>query len=312
MDTLPVIPGIHHLTAVAGSAKENLDFYQGLLGLCLVKKTVNFDDPYTYHLYYGDRAGTPGTLITFFPWEDARRGRPGAGMITAMAMGIPQGETGYWKKRLQGAGLDIATGKRFGRRMICFSDPSGIALELIESEIPGGFIPWSQGPVEARFQIHGFHSATATVHDLDPIRSLLTGSMGMELVKHMENRYRFAMGVPGEAARYYDILVDSDAPGGRPGAGTVHHIAFRCRTHAEQALWQSVLRGHHYTVTEVRDRTYFKSIYFRSPGGVLFEMATDPPGFSIDEPEDRLGSTLQLPIQYEPMRSEIQRQLPRL
>jgi glyoxalase family protein len=310
--TTPTISGIHHITAVASAAAENLTFYQDVLGLRLVKRTVNFDDPTTYHLYYGDGAGTPGTIMTFFPWENLPAGRPGAGMIVATAFSIPRHAIDYWNDRLAVQGIPAEGGRRFGEPLIQFKDPHGLPLELIGVSLPPASVAWRQSTVAPEHAILGFHSATALLNSLDPTDALLADSMGMRLLEKDGRRFRFAIGPPPAPGRFFDVVVDPAAAQGLPGGGTVHHIAFRTPTAGEQLVWRSQLMQAGFPVTPVRDRSYFRSIYFHEPGGVLFEIATDPPGFTVDEPLELLGRQLKLPPQYEPMRRQIEAQLPDL
>jgi len=312
MNNNPHFSGIHHITAITSSASENLAFYEEVLDLRLVKKTVNFDDPFTYHLYYGDSAGTPGTIITFFPWENLPRGKAGAGMVTAIAFSIPMGSVDFWRKRLNAQGLETMEGKRFGDRLIQFNDPHGLSLELIETPTVHSNLNQSGNSKSVASRIAGFHSATALLRSLDEARSLLVNLMGMALYDTEGNRYRFKMKSDDSLGQYYDVVVDAQAENGRQGAGTVHHIAFRTPTDDEQKYWQKSIMDNGFSVTPIRDRKYFKSIYFHEPGGVLFEIATDPPGFTVDEAHDDLGNKLQLPDQYEPMRGEIESRLPQL
>ena len=306
------ISGIHHITAIASSASENLAFYEKVLDLRLVKKTVNFDDPFTYHLYYGDSAGTPGTIITFFPWENLQRGRAGAGMVTAIAFSIPVGSVDQWHERLNALGIETMEGQRFGDRLIQFEDPHGLYLELIETPTVHSILNQSSNSKSDANRILGFHSATVLLRSLDETQSLLVNLMGMALHDTEVNRYRFKMESNDSFGHFYDVVVDAQAENGRQGAGTVHHIAFRLPTDDEQKYWQKLLLDNGFSVTPIRDRKYFKSIYFHAPGGVLFEIATDPPGFAIDEPYESLGRDLKLPDQYESMRNEIERRLPKL
>jgi glyoxalase family protein len=306
------ISGIHHITAIASSASENLAFYENVLGLRLVKKTVNFDDPYTYHLYYGDPKGSPGTIITFFPWEKLPRGKAGAGMVTALAFAIASGSVDYWRKRLNGHGIETNESKRFGGSLIEFEDPHGLGLELVEMENVPATSALSDGSIASAHRIFGLHSATALQHSVEGIQDLLTNGMGMVLHGKEGDRYRFKMDNDDACGHFYDVVIDVQAEMGRQGGGTVHHIAFRTPTDDEQKLWQQSLRDKGFSVTAIRDRKYFKSIYFHAPGGVLFEIATDPPGFSADEPYERLGRDLKLPDQYESMRTKIESCLPKL
>jgi predicted esterase/catechol 2,3-dioxygenase-like lactoylglutathione lyase family enzyme len=312
MPTTAQMPGIHHITAVSSSAVENLAYYRNTLGLRLVKKTVNFDDPYTYHLYYGDGQGAPGTILTFFPWENLPLGTPGAGMVTAVAFAVPQASMDFWRARLTEKGVSITVGSRFGEPLIQFKDPHGLPLELLGVASPPQTTPWEDGPLRPEVAIRGFHSATATFHILEPEQHLLTEVMGLSRVAQEGRRIRYKMADEAAAGRYFDLVVDPNAPPGRPGSGTIHHIAFRAADDTVQAQWRTGLSAAGIRPTAVRDRNYFRSIYFNSPGGVLFEIATDPPGFDVDESVEALGSALKLPTQLEPLREDIERRLPPL
>jgi glyoxalase family protein len=304
--TRPNTTGIHHITAISSSPDENVDFYQQVLGLRLVKQTVNFDDPHTYHLYYGDAAGTPGTILTFFPWERMPSGRPGAGAIVSIAFAVPHEALSYWAKRLKETGIAVHRAFRFGEPFLEFRDPHGLPIGLIGTENPPAISQWDERPIDRLHGIRGFHSATALQTRLEDTQDLLTNSMGMVLHATEKNCYRFKMNGAPSAGQYLDVVVDRTASKGRLGTGAVHHIAFRARTDREQLAWQVHLRQAGFNVTDVRDRNYFKSIYFHEPGGVLFEIATDSPGFTVDEPLESLGSSLMLPVQYEPIRDEIE------
>jgi predicted esterase/catechol 2,3-dioxygenase-like lactoylglutathione lyase family enzyme len=306
------ISGIHHITAVTSSAAENLAFYEKILGLRLVKQTVNFDDPFTYHLYYGDANGSPGTILTFFPWQNLPSGKPGAGMVTAIAFAIPRTSMEFWTHRIEAQAIRVEKGDRFGDPVLQFADPHGLPIELIGTLEPPSTAHWPEGPIEKAHAVTGFHSATVTVNVLEENNTLLRDVMGMTLHGQGNNRYRFSMSATEAPGRFLDVVYDPEAPLGKPGGGTVHHIAFRTENDAAQLRWQSILKKSGVGVTDVRDRKYFRSIYFRIPAGVLFEIATDPPGFSVDESAHELGSSLKLPEQYEPMRFEIEQRLPRL
>jgi len=306
------ISGIHHITAIASSASENLAFYGEVLGLRLVKKTVNFDDPYTYHLYYGDSKGSPGTIMTFFPWEKLPRGKTGAGMVTSIAFSLPTGSVDYWRKRLNANGIETEEDSRFGDHVIHFEDPHGLSLELIETPTAHSALTQSSDQKSAPYHIMGFHSATALLNSLKETQSLLMNLMGMALHDKEGNRYRFKMESDDSFGLFYDVVIDPKVETGRQGGGTVHHIAFRTPTDDEQKSWRKTLMANGYSVTPIRDRKYFKSIYFNEPGGVLFEIATDSPGFTVDELHERLGSDLKLPGRYEFMRTEIESRLPKL
>jgi glyoxalase family protein len=306
------INGIHHVTAIASSAAENFAFYERVLGLRLAKKTVNFDDPYTYHLYYGDAAGTPGTLITFFPWQELPRGKTGVGMVAAVAFSIPADSFGYWRNRINRHGIATIESERFAEPVIHFEDPHGLPLELIASPAARSASIWKDSPIPPAHAIVGLHSATARLHSLDRTQFLLMDLMGMTPDDQQDNRYRFKMKNDDASGRFFDVLVDPGAQKGRQGGGTVHHIAFRTATADEQRSWRESLIAGGFSVTPIIDRQYFKSIYFHEPGGVLFEIATDPPGFTVDEAYERLGRDLKLPRQYEPMRAAIESRLPEL
>ncbi len=306
------IPGIHHVTAIAGDAQRNLDFYTGVLGLHLVKRTVNYDDPGTYHLYFGDESGRPGSLLTFFPWPGAARGRMGTGEVSVTSFAVPVGSLDFWSRRLREAGsAAVRSSQRFGEPVLAFEDPDGMPLELIESAPEGrGGAAWSGG-IAAEHAIAGFHSATMYLRSRDRSETLLTATMGFAPLGEERGRRRFRAAGAGPGS-IVDTLESREVQRGELGAGSVHHIAWRTRDEATQADWLERLRRVGLKVTPVQDRQYFHSIYFREPGGVLFEIATDPPGFAIDEPADRLGETLMLPPWLEPMRARIERALPPL
>ncbi|MDJ0873698.1 MAG: VOC family protein [Desulfobacterales bacterium] len=306
------ISGIHHITAIAASPVENLNFYETVLGLRLVKQTVNFDDPHTYHLYYGDGEGGPGTIITFFPWQNLPRGRAGAGMVTAIAFAIPGESIPYWQERLRRHAVAFAETVQFGAPALRFDDPHGLTLELVAVQKPPTVRAWPESPIPAAHAIRGFHTATVLSRDPDATQALLTQVMGMTRVGKDGDRHRFRMQAQDAPGHFVDLVEDASARIGQQGGGTVHHIAFRVADLQAQGAWRRVLGQKGFNPTEVRDRNYFQSIYFREPGGVLFEFATDPPGFGVDEQPDRLGATLKLPAQYEPMRSQIESRLPPL
>lgn len=312
MNQAQQIHGIHHLTAISSKAAENVRFYEIVLGLRLVKQTVNFDDPFTYHLYYGANKGKPGTILTFFPWDGMPNGKAGAGMVTAIAFEIPAHSVSYWLDRLAKHGVETTEGIRFDDEVISFTDPHGLQLELIAS---GQYVQEGDSIAIEDWEynlIRGFHSATALVRSEQATETLLTGTMGVRYFARENNRVRFAMENNEALGCYYDLIVDPKAPDGKQGTGTVHHIAFRTKSDAEQINWQQRLLKAGHSVTAVRDRKYFKSIYFHDPTGVLFEIATDPPGFAIDESPEELGKSLMLPNQYEHMREQIEQRLPPL
>lgn len=298
------IPGIHHVTAIAGAPQDNVDFYTGPLRQRLVKQTVNFDEPGTYHLYYGDHQGTPGSILTFFPFVDAGPGRAGPGMASAYAYAVPRGGFDAWMDRLAEDAIDFdGPTERFGARVLTLHDPDGAPVELVETDTP------SDAP------LHGFHSVTLWLADTGPTARLLTDVMGYEEAGHESTggteRLRFR--APGDARGTVVDLLRSDAASiGRQGAGTIHHVAFRAETDEIHGHWRDKLLSAGMPVTPVIDRQYFHSVYFREPGGVLFEIATDPPGFTVDEPLETLGHDLKLPPQYEAARDRIERVLPGL
>ena len=306
------ISGIHHITAITSSAIDNLRFYEEVLGLRLVKQTVNFDDPHTYHLYYGDAQGSPGTILTFFPWENLPPGRIGTGMVTAINLAIPRQSIAFWIERLRNYNLPAKMADRFGEPVIKLSDPHGLPLELTGTDFLPATAHWKEGPIDASHAIRGIHSATATLTSLEDSNTLLSDLMGMHLHDQTASRHRFKMASSGSPGPYYDIVVDPQSPPGRPGAGTFHHIAFRTANDTTQTAWRAVLSRSGFKPTNIRDRKYFRSIYFHAPENVLFEIATDPPGFTADEPADQLGGSLRLPHQYERMRADIEKHLPPL
>ncbi|WP_118134940.1 ring-cleaving dioxygenase [Oceanicella sp. SM1341] len=306
------INGIHHVTAIAGPARRNLEFYSGVLGLRLVKKTVNFDDPGTYHFYYGDEAGQPGTILTFFPWEHAAPGRGGIGEAQQTVFRVPAASMGFWLHRLleKGVAHEMPV-QRFGESFLAFRDPDGLRLAFagvpgIEAE-PG----WSDGSVPAEHAIRGFHSVNLLLADAGATAEVLTDVFGFAEIGQEGSLRRFA--VPGTTI---GGIVDLHAAGeflkARQGAGSVHHVAFRADEAGQAEMVEKLARNHGLRTTEQKDRNYFRSVYFREPGGVLFEIATDDPGFAVDEPAASLGTALKLPPQYEAHREMIEATLPAL
>jgi catechol 2,3-dioxygenase-like lactoylglutathione lyase family enzyme len=293
-----VLSGIHHITAIASDPQANFDFYTKFVGLRFVKKTVNFDDPGSYHFYYGDANGAPGTILTFFPWPGARRGRQGSGQVTLTSFAVPRGAIGSWVTKLSKANIDFeGPVARFGEEVLTFADPDGLKLEVIAS---------LEGDGDA---VRCFHSATLSEEGYERTARLLTDVMGFSFVGEERNRFRFAVN-GGGASKIVDVLCVPDSARGSISAGTVHHIAWRTPTAEQQLQWRGTLAGLDYNVSPVMDRNYFESIYFREPGGILFEIATDPPGFTVDEPLESLGESLKLPAQYESMRAKIEAALP--
>ncbi|MCA9984155.1 MAG: ring-cleaving dioxygenase [Anaerolineales bacterium] len=306
------IQGIHHITSFASDPQRNVDFYHRVLGQRLVKTTVNFDDPGTYHLYYGDEVGTPGTIMTYFPWPGARRGRVGNGEAGAVAYAIRPDSLPFWQERLAAAGISIGqTSQRFGATVLPFQDPDGMVIELITDDAPATIQPWLDGPVPADHIIQGFHSTTLNVHNAAATATLLQSQFGFNLAGQEGSRYRLAA-AGNDIGQYIDLLERPGQPRGQMGAGSVHHIAFRTVDDSEQLEYLAQLRAAGVGVTDVKDRQYFRSIYFREPNGILFEVATDAPGFPYDEPVAELGHNLKLPAWLEPNRAEIQQVLPPL
>jgi glyoxalase family protein len=304
--------GIHHLTAIASNPAANAAFYTEILGLRLVKKTVNFDDPSTYHLYYGDDAGTPGTILTFFPWPDARRGTPGVGQVTAFAFQVPPGSLAFWRKHLASAGVLIADqGTRLGENFIAIRDPDEFGLEFIETADHANITPARGATIPAEYALRGFHGATLSLEAQEQTGTVLTTLMGAQLSGREGNRFRYLLGDGPTQARI-DLLC---LPAGRPGiggTGIVHHIAWRTPDDASERDARTELVSAGLNVSPVIDRNYFHSIYYREPGGVLFEIATDPPGFAVDESPETLGSKLMLPEWLEADRPVLEATLPPL
>ncbi len=308
--TMKPIQGLHHITAMASDPQANLAFYHNVLGQRLVKRTVNFDDPGTWHFYFADETGTPGTVMTFFPWPRAKRGTLGNGETAAVAYAIPSGSVDYWRERLAAHGVGVSDGgTRFGDPVLAFHDPDGMRLELIATDAPATIRHWHDGPVPAAHALRGFHSVTLWQDEIEPTAGLLTAHMGYTLAGQEGDRTRLSA-ASNDMGLHVDLLYRPNQPGGRFGAGSVHHIAFRTVDDSEQQEYLDALRRAGFGVSPVRDRQYFHSIYFRSPGGVLFEVATDAPGFLYDEPVETLGEALKLPAWYEPQRAEIEAVLP--
>lgn len=304
--------GIHHVTAIAGNPNANLAFYTRTLGLRFVKKTVNFDDPGTYHFYFGDEAGAPGTILTFFPWEHAGAGRGGVGLTQSTTFRIPAQSIGFWTHRLVAAGVKHeALVKRFGESVLDFTDPDGMSLSLVGIAGAETEPAWSNGDIPAEHAIRGFHGVTLMLDDAAPTGVILTDVLGFKKVDQDASLIRFKSESP--VGGVVDIRPAKGFLPGRMGRGSVHHVAFRAANDAQQAEIARKLReDHHLPVTEQRDRNYFRSIYFREPGGILFEIATDEPGFTVDEPLTTLGRHLKLPAFLEPRRKELEAILPPL
>jgi catechol 2,3-dioxygenase-like lactoylglutathione lyase family enzyme len=306
------ILGIHHVTAIASDPQRNIDFYTGLLGLRLVKRTVNFDDPGTYHFYYGDETGRPGTILTFFPWPGAPRGQHGTGQLTVTSFSIPPDSMGYWVGRLKAHGAETeGPYARFDEEVLDFTDGDGLKLELVAHADAALRPGWESGAVPGEHAIRGFHGVTLSEEGYESTAELLHKHMGFHEGESFGNRFRYVAGEGGDRA-YIDILC---LPAGRRGslaAGTVHHVAWRAANDQSQLAWRSKLVELDYNVTPVMDRQYFHSIYYREPGGVIFEIATDPPGFATDETVETLGTGLRLPPWLEPRRESIESVLPKI
>jgi glyoxalase family protein len=303
------IVGLHHVTAIASDPQRVLDFYTQVLGLRFVKRTVNFDDPSSYHFYFGDDLGSPGTILTFFAWPTATRGSKGVGETSTVAFSVPASSINFWQERLLSAGVPVEdAGDRFNERVLSFGDPDGMRVEIIgsHSALPTRAPRTSNVPEE--HSIRGFHGVTLCEAGFESSAKVLEG-MGFFKAGEENNRIRFA--AAGDApGRHIDIHVQPQLVYGQMGAGTIHHIAFRAVDDASQLEWRKILCGMSLNATPVLDRSYFHSIYFREPGGVLFEIATDPPGFGIDEPPESLGESLKLPPWLEKHRARIEQVLP--
>jgi len=297
--------GIHHITAIVGHPQENIDFYAGVLGLRLVKQTVNFDDPGTYHLYFGNKGGKPGTIITFFPWADAYQGRIGDGQVGVTTYVVPEGALPFWINRLAKFAIPCQKAERFGEQVIQFDDPHGLHIELV-ARAEGELNEWTFGEVTPEVAIKGFGGATLYSSHPEETAKVLTEVMGLEKVATEGEYTRFKSSA--DIGNTVDLKVVTGIRG-QMGVGTVHHIAWRAQDNADHLEWQEYVMNHGQHVTEVKDRNYFNAIYFREPGEILFEIATDPPGFAHDETPETMGSQLMLPAQYEQHREQLERTL---
>jgi glyoxalase family protein len=304
------ILGLHHITAIAGEAQRNYNFYTKALGLRLVKKTVNFDDPGTYHFYYGDEVGTPGSILTFFPWEGIQKGRTGTGMATEIGYSVPKGSLDFWKNRL--AKLKVKhgeIGERFGEQYLPFEDPDGLLLNLIVSSADDNRKAWTTAEIKDEAATKGFHSVILTLRSVDRTAKILTEIFGYKLLGQEGDRYRFITEA-STTANIVDIVEDPTGHLGQNAGGTNHHVAFRAKNDDIMMEFREKIKTVGLNITEKIDRNYFYSLYFREPGGVLFEIASDNPGFAIDEPVNELGTHLMLPPQYESNRERIEAWLP--
>jgi glyoxalase family protein len=306
------ILGLHHITAIAGNAKRNLDFYTKVLGQRFVKKTVNFDDPGTYHFYYGNETGTPGTILTFFPWQNVRQGRNGSGMATNIGYSVPDGSLEFWEDRFKQFNVKHdQVSEKFGERFLHFQDPDGLKIDFIVTKNEDNRKPWETNEIKSEVATKGFHNVTLTLRRAEPTVAVLTDILGYHLLKQEGNHYRFITDSI-DNANIIDLVIAPDEPVGLNAGGTNHHVAFRVKDDNILMDYREKISRKGLNITPKIDRDYFFSLYFREPGGVLFELATDNPGFTRDEPLNELGSHLKLPKQYESARAEIEKVLPEL
>ncbi|MBP9773570.1 MAG: ring-cleaving dioxygenase [Candidatus Peribacteraceae bacterium] len=303
--------GFHHLTAIASDAQRNYNFYTNILGLRLVKVTINFDDPSAYHLYYGDGVGTPGTILTFFIWKNAYAGRAGAGQTIAAALSIPQASFGYWLHRLQEKGVPpLGPFERFGEKFILLKDPDGMTVELVADPEIRTFDAWAEGPVPVEHAVRGLHGITLLETGFEETSKFLTSELNMIQKKEELGTFRYSFSENSKT--YIDLKCAPDYFASTMGTGSIHHIALATEDDATQVQWLKSLSNHGHNASPVMDREYFHSIYFREPGGALFEIATQGPGFTVDEPREKLGTSLQLPPWMEKDRVLISSMLPPL
>ena len=308
------VTGLHHVTAISGPAQENLDFYAGVLGMRLVKRSVNQDDPGTYHLFYADAEGRPGTDLTFFPWSHRAPSREGHGLSSEVGLAIPPGSLSYWTQRLAHYGVTVApTERRFGALVIPVTDPHGLRVALIESDqaVQRPFTSWDQSPVPAERQIRGLETARLREHDLEPTTAFLTQVLGFELLGHEDGWSRYGVS-GGLSGAYIDVQAVPASRRGAWGVGSIHHLAWRVDDAAHQLAVRQAVETAGRRPTPVIDRFWFQSVYFTEPGGVLFELATDGPGFAVDEDPAHLGESLVLPPWLEGHRAQIAAALPPL
>jgi glyoxalase family protein len=305
------IQGLHHITAIAGDAKTNFKFYKEVLGLRFIKRTVNFDDPKTYHFYFGDEIGSAGTILTFFPWgAGIPQGRRGSGMATEIGYSVPKGSLDFWVNRFEEHNVIYnKPATKFGEKYLTFLDPDGLKLELVETEDTRK--PWTTEEVSANNATRGFHSITITLNDIKGTANILTSIFGYKLVGQETNRYRYVVDTVDNAS-IVDLVELPSEKRGHVANGTVHHVAFRVKDDKTLMFFREKIESAGLNITPQIDRNYFHSLYFREPGGVLFEIATDNPGFMVDETTEELGQNLKLPAQYESRRNEIESQLAKL
>ncbi|HUE60935.1 MAG TPA: ring-cleaving dioxygenase [Acidimicrobiales bacterium] len=304
------LPGIHHVTSITADVQKCVDFYVSVLGLRFVKKSINQDVPDTYHIYFGDKVGSPGTAMTFFGWPAWPERRAGSGQVTTVSFAVPPGSLDFWAGRLRDLDVESSRTSRFGADALVLADTDGIELELVADVAPDfQWAPWPDSPVDRDHAIRGFHSVTMTVAEATATVDLLVGTMGFRNAGQEGGRSRFVTGKGGQDS-ILDVVESPEGPEGEESVGTVHHVAWRATDSAHQAEWREVLVEAGRNVTPVIERYYFKSIYYREPGGILFEIATDGPGFTVDEPVESLGSTLSLPPWFKVRRDVLDETLP--
>jgi glyoxalase family protein len=307
--SVATIPGIHHVTCITGDVQKCADFYVSVLGLRFIKKSINQDMPDTYHIYFGDYLGTPGTAMTFFGWPTWPKQRAGSGQVTTVAFQVPAGSLGFWSDRLKRLNVPFEKTNHFGTDSFALRDVDGIELELVGEASDHRWQPWTDGPVDERHAIRGFHSVTMTLAETAKTFRLLTETMGFRQSSEQDNRTRFVTG-DGRPHSIVDVVESPEGPEGDESIGSVHHVAWRTADADSQVAWRERLMAAGRNVTPVIDRWYFKSIYYREPGGVLFEIATDGPGFTVDESPERLGTTLSLPPWFQVRRDRLDGILP--
>ena len=303
------IPGIHHVTCITGDVHRCVDFYVSVLGLRFIKKSINQDLPDTYHIYFGDYLGTPGTAMTFFGWPDWPHRRTGSGQVTTVSFQVPPGSLGFWSSRLKNLDVDHRMISKFDVDALVLEDADGIEIELVAEATDDRWKPWPDAPVDPDHAIRGFHSVTMTLAEMAATFTLLTTTMGFRMVGQEGKRTRFDTGAGGPHA-ILDVIESPEGPEGEESIGTVHHVAWRTPDADTQKAWRQELITAGRNVTPVIDRWYFKSIYYREPGGVLFEIATDGPGFTVDEKPEALGSSLSLPPWFQVRRERLDEILP--
>lgn len=305
------LPGLHHVTAICGDPQRNHDFYTRVLGLRLVKQTVNYDDPGTWHLYYGDATGQPGTLLTFFAWPDGAGGQVGLGQFGSVLLAIPARSLGFWIERLIGHGIPYQQpGRRFGERSVAFRDPDGLNLELVATSDTPPFTPWAESPVPAGHAIRGIHGVSLWQSG-DETAGFFADRLGFHSAGRESTTHRLIIG-DGNRQATLDLLGATGLWPGTVAVGTIHHVAWAVSGEEELAAWQTDLQNHDVAVTAIRDRTYFQSIYMEAPGGATVELATNGPGFTVDESDAGLGARLQLPAHLERQRLALEAMLPPL